>query len=170
MKKNTLLLLSLFSVWSVSVSAQNDQVRKKIRSTYEKTDVREVESLRREMVLERESAYHIAKENNKEVSGVTADGRYYSLQRIDERGNYIYYMTSNAGSRTTARVDDIAPNGSLGLKLDGTNIAVGVWDGEPALDTHVEFKDAQSGKSRMECFQILETLVSSLTPLEFRIL
>ncbi|WP_158961263.1 S8 family serine peptidase [Myroides fluvii] len=148
MKKNTLLLFSLFSLWGVSVSAQTGEIRKKIISTYDKVNVEELEALEKERIQEKEFAYKMAKENNKPISGVMKDGRVFSLQRINENGTYIYYATSNAGSRRTARVDDVAPGGSLGLNLDGTGMLVGVWDGQPALDTHVEFQ-AAAGGSRM---------------------
>ncbi|WP_413512694.1 S8 family serine peptidase [Myroides odoratus] len=148
MKKNTLLLFSLFSLWSVSLSAQNEQIKKRITSAYEPINKEELQALREEKALARTTAYKIAKENNKPVSGVTKDGGVYSLQRIDADGNYIYYITSNAGSRITAKVNDVAPGGSLGLNLDGRSIKVGVWDGASALNTHVEFQ-GQTGGSRM---------------------
>ncbi|WP_410879631.1 S8 family serine peptidase [Myroides sp. DW712] len=149
MKKNTLLLFSLFTLWGVSTSAQTEEIRKKIIATYEKVNVEEFKALEKEYAQAKAYAYQMAKENNKPTSGITKDGRMFSLQRINENGTYIYYVTSNAGSRKTARVDDIAPGGSLGLNLDGSGMTVGVWDGAPALDTHVEFQGSQAGVSRM---------------------
>ncbi|MBB1140791.1 S8/S53 family peptidase [Myroides sp. WP-1] len=149
MKKNTLLLFSLLTLWGVSANAQTPQMRKKITATYDQTKVEEFQSLEKKRVLAREVAFKAAKESGKPTSGVTKDGRVFSLQRIDDRGNYIYYMTSNAGSRKTANVNDVAPGGSLGLNLDGRNMTVAVWDGEPALNTHVEFQGGANGGSRM---------------------
>ncbi|WP_060872436.1 S8/S53 family peptidase [Myroides odoratus] len=148
MKKNTLLLFSLFSLWGVSMNAQTEQIRKKIISTYDKLNVEEAKAFEKARIQEREFAYQMAKENNKPIAGITEDGRVFSLQRINENGSYIYYTTSNAGSRKTTRVNDVAPGGSLGLNLDGTGMLVGVWDGQPALDTHVEFQ-GDAGGSRM---------------------
>ncbi|MGS4346778.1 S8 family serine peptidase [Myroides odoratus] len=147
MKKNTLLLFSLFTLWGVSTSAQTEEIRKKIMATYEKVNVEEFKALEKEAAQAKAYAYQMAKENNKPTSGITKDGRMFSLQRINENGTYIYYITSNAGSRKTARVDDVAPGGSLGLNLNGSGMTVGVWDGQPALDTHVEFQG--TGGSRM---------------------
>ncbi|MDM1045316.1 S8 family serine peptidase, partial [Myroides sp. 1354] len=149
MKKNTLLLFSLVSLWGVSMSAQTEQIRKKIISSYDKLDVEELKAFEKEGIQAKEFAHKMAKENNKPISGVTKDGRIFSLQRINENGTYIYYTTTNAGSRKTARVDEVAPGGSLGLNLDGRGITVGVWDGAPALDTHVEFQGGATGGSRM---------------------
>ncbi|MDM1409069.1 S8 family peptidase [Myroides sp. DF42-4-2] len=149
MKKNTLLLFSLFSLWGVSVNAQNAQIKKKITATYGTTSVEEIKTLEEQHLSVREFAYQTAKKLGKPTKGITADGRVFSLQRVDEKGRFFYYVTSNAGSRTTARVNDIAPGGSLGLNLDGTGMTVAVWDGEPALDTHVEFQGGQNGGSRM---------------------
>lgn len=150
MKKNTLLLFSLFSLWGVSVNAQNAQIKKKVTATYGTTQVEEIKSVEKKRTLAREVAYKAAEKMGRPTQGVTQDGRVFSLQRIDEKGNFFYYITSNAGSRTTARVNDIAPGGSLGLNLDGKGMTVAVWDGEPALDTHVEFQGGQNGGSRME--------------------
>ena len=158
MKKNTLLLFSLLTLWGVNVNAQNAQIKNKITATYDLTKVEEFKSLEKKRTLEREQAFKIAKANGKPTSGVTKEGSVFSLQRIDAQGNYIYYVTTNAGSRKTAGVDDVAPGGSLGLNLDGTEMKVGVWDGQPALNTHVEFQGGPNGGSRM----ILRDQVMSL--------
>ncbi|MGS4346899.1 S8 family serine peptidase [Myroides odoratus] len=146
MKKNIVLLLSFTAFCSFSMHAQNPEQKRKIVNSYKESVAKAgFVNVAKKLATQKQEAHEIAKANNKPIAGVTEDGRAFSLQRIDEFGTYIYYVTSNAGSRQTARVNDIAPGGSLGLNLDGKGVTVGVWDGAPALNTHVEFTDGKGG-------------------------
>ena len=149
MKKNIVLVLSFAALCSFSVQAQNQEQKRKIVNSY-KENVAQAGyvNIAKKLTAQKIEAHELAKANNRPISGVTEDGRVYSLQRVDQFGTYIYYITSNAGSRVTARVNDIAPGGSLGLNLDGKGVTVGVWDGQPALDTHVELQGV-NGTSRI---------------------
>lgn len=71
------------------------------------------------------------------LSGYDKEGNYFEVYEVDKKGNLIYYSTKNAGSRKTARVDNIKTE--LGLDLNGEDMIVGVWDGGVGLPTHVEF-------------------------------
>ncbi|WP_231738171.1 S8 family serine peptidase [Myroides odoratus] len=149
MKKNIVLVLSFAALCSFSVQAQNQEQKRKIVNSYKESVAQEgYVNVAKKLTAQKIEAHELAKANNRPISGVTKDGRAYSLQRVDEFGTYIYYVTSNAGSRVTARVNDIAPGGSLGLNLDGKGVTVGVWDGAPALDTHVELQGI-NGVSRI---------------------
>jgi len=158
MKKNIVLLLSFTAFCSFNMHAQNQEQKRKIVNSYKESVAKaEYVNVVKKLETQKQEAHEIAKANNRPIAGVTEDGRAFSLQRIDEFGTYIYYVTSNAGSRVTARVNDIAPGGSLGLNLDGKGITVGVWDGAPALDTHVEFTDGKGG-TRIEMKNALPDL------------
>ena len=149
MKKNIVLVLSFAALCSFSVQAQNQEQKRKIVNSYKESVAQAgYVNVAKKLTAQKIEAHELAKANNRPISGVTKDGRAYSLQRVDEFGTYIYYVTSNAGSRVTARVNDIAPGGSLGLNLDGKGVTVGVWDGAPALDTHVELQGI-NGVSRI---------------------
>jgi len=149
MKKNIVLVLSFAALCSFSVQAQNQEQKRKIVNSYKESVAQAgYVNVAKKLTAQKIEAHELAKANNRPISGVTKDGRAYSLQRVDEFGTYIYYVTSNAGSRVTARVNDIAPGGSLGLNLDGKGVTVGVWDGAPALDTHVELQGT-NGVSRI---------------------
>ena len=149
MKKSIVLVLSFAAFCSLSMQAQNQEQKRKIMSSYkENVSKTGYVNVAKRLIVQKLEAHEIAKANNRPIAGVTEDGRAYSLQRIDEFGTYIYYMTNNAGSRVTARVNDIAPGGSLGLNLDGNGVTVGVWDGAPALNTHVELLGS-TGLSRI---------------------
>ncbi|WP_410879965.1 S8 family serine peptidase, partial [Myroides sp. DW712] len=158
MKKNIVLLLSFTAFCSFSMHAQNPEQKRKIVNSYKESVAKAgFVNVAKKLATQKQEAHEIAKANNKPIAGVTEDGRAFSLQRIDEFGTYIYYVTSNDGSRQTARVNDIAPGGSLGLNLNGKGVTVGVWDGAPALDTHVEFTDGKGG-TRIEMKNTLPDL------------
>lgn len=149
MKTQTKILVSLcFGAYSTIV-AQNVVVREKIIKTYdlENSKYSAIE-IKKNEDASRINAFRIAESKNIPTSGITVDGNYFELKSIDERGTLLYYTTSNSGSRITARVNDISTGGNLGLNLNGEGMVVGVWDGRPALDTHVEFVDSQ-GNSKI---------------------
>ncbi|WP_158961130.1 S8 family serine peptidase [Myroides fluvii] len=158
MKKNIVLVLSFAAFCSFSMHAQNQEQKRKIVNSYKESVVEEKRTnLLSKFRVEKQEAHELAKANNRPIEGVTEDGRAYSLQRVEEDGTYIYYITSNAGSRVTARVNDIATGGDLGLNLDGKGVTVGVWDGAPGLDLHVEFKGVE-GFSRVNMKDALPDL------------
>ncbi|WP_430612952.1 S8 family serine peptidase [Flavobacterium sp. JP2137] len=79
------------------------------------------------------------------ISGYDKEGNFFEIKAIDAQGRIEYYSTKNAGSRKTARVNQIQSD--LGITLTGKNMIAGVWDGGVALRTHnelinrVEYKD-----------------------------
>ncbi len=149
MNKRIVSLFSFLALCSWSATAQNQVQKNKITTSYKESIADDKKAaLLKGHALKKQKAVDLAKDNNISLGGVTKEGRVYRLQRIDEFGNYIYYITHNEGSRVTAKVNDIAPGGSLGLNLDGTGVTVGVWDGASALATHVEFGDGR-GSSRV---------------------
>ncbi|WP_230848064.1 hypothetical protein [Myroides odoratus] len=126
MKKNIVLVLSFAALCSFSAQAQNQEQKRKIVNSYKESVAQAgYVNVAKKLTAQKIEAHELAKANNRPISGVTEDGRVYSLQRVDDFGTYIYYITSNAGSRVTARVNDIAPGGSLGLNLDGKGVTYG---------------------------------------------
>lgn len=151
MKKTTKTIIPLLAL-SLSFyigQSQNIEIRKKIT---EKSQTEENISISKEFkahyLANKILALSVAKQRNLPISGVNFRNQYFELRGIDEQGNLLYYTTFNSGSRKTARVDEISTGGSMGLNLDGQGMIAGVWDGAPALDTHVEFTNGTT--SRME--------------------
>ncbi|NRD19459.1 S8 family serine peptidase [Winogradskyella eckloniae] len=64
-------------------------------------------------------------------------------------GKPIYKSTDNLDAARATKTTSLQNGGSLGFSFDGSNIVVGVWDGGPAQDTHVEFSDATNTQSRI---------------------
>lgn len=132
-----------------SMFAQDANVREKITKNY---DTKSATIFKKEKLSfirsSRDKAIEIATTKNLPISGFNNDGSTFALKRVDAFGNLIYVKTFNAGSRKTARVNQVATGGDLGLNLNGENMIVGVWDGAPALDKHQEFLNT-NGTSRV---------------------
>lgn len=62
----------------------------------------------------------------------------------------IYKSTFNLNAARATKVTHLQVGGSLGLDLDGTGITIGVWDGGPSQNTHVEFMNSTDTASRVE--------------------
>ena len=152
MNKKIIFIFTIASLWGTNVLAQNTILRAKITNSYKANAIKIDEKTQIKQVFQQqnEDALKAAIENGMPLEGISKDGSFFKLQRIDEKGNYIYYTTDNAGSRITARVNDIAPGGSLGLNLDGSEIVVGVWDGASALASHNEFMDGSVSRLTMK--------------------
>lgn len=75
----------------------------------------------------------------------------YSLVHIYDvhNGKPIYRSTDNLSAARATKTVHLWDGGSLGLNLDGTGMTVGVWDGGPADDTHVEFDNTSGTQSRV---------------------
>lgn len=64
-------------------------------------------------------------------------------------GVAIYKATENLSAARGTKTTHLQPGGSLGLNLDGGGMTVGVWDGGPAEDTHLEFGNSGGTASRV---------------------
>ncbi|MBB5636465.1 hypothetical protein HDE68_002366 [Pedobacter cryoconitis] len=71
------------------------------------------------------------------------DGTVMRLQRTDDTGLPVYYVTNNnTVAAATTRTNKLYSGGGLGLALSGSSIPVGkiaIWDGDGVLTSHVEF-------------------------------
>ncbi|MBB1140792.1 S8 family serine peptidase [Myroides sp. WP-1] len=144
MKKNTLLFI-LLALWGGTLAAQTPTYKKKVMVTYEQKKISELRRMVNQVTLARELALEKAKQMKKAIKAIDKKGNIYTLKGIDKKGDFVYYVSRNAGGRRLSGVTDIAPGGSLGLNLDGKGVVVGLWDSNVALDSHVEFQDEQRG-------------------------
>ena len=64
-------------------------------------------------------------------------------------GQPIYRSTDNLEAARGTKTVELWTGGSLGLDLDGAGMTVGVWDGGPADNTHVEFENEGGTESRV---------------------
>ncbi|MCX2481282.1 S8 family serine peptidase [Pedobacter sp. MC2016-15] len=93
--------------------------------------------------LNRANAFAIAKEKGWKTFGESSDGNIFRLQRTDDRGLPVYYITTNnVIAAGTTRTTKLYTGGGLGLSLNGSSISAGkvaIWDSEGVLASHVEF-------------------------------
>lgn len=61
----------------------------------------------------------------------------------------IYRSTDNLQAARATKTVHLWTGGSLGLDLGGAGMTVGVWDGGPADNNHVEFQNASGTESRV---------------------
>lgn len=148
MRINTKIIIPiLFGMGSVAF-AQDVAIREHIVKHYQLDDLSSaIQSAKNKTQESKEKAISIAKSRNLPIEALDSLGNYYALQRVLSNGDLVYYRTFNSGSRRTMKVNDIATGGNLGTNLNGEDMLVGVWDGEPGLDTHQEFY--KNGTSRL---------------------
>lgn len=146
--KTKIMFPFIFGVCA-SMFAQDANIREKITRNYDKESA---SAFKKELIAKnnssKEKAIAFATENDLPITGINKDGSLFQLKGIHESGVLIYIRNFNAGSRKTARVNEISSGGELNLNLNGENMLVGVWDGAPALDSHNEFVNS-NGISRV---------------------
>lgn len=144
-----------------SLFGQDVNVREKITRNYDKESAT---IFKKELIaknnLSKEKAVAFVLANDLPISGITKEGNAFRLKGLDSFGLPIYFKTVNSGSRKTARVNEVASGGDLGLNLNGEEMIIGVWDGLPALSNHYEFTNT-NGNSRV----IVRNTVPSLEEL-----
>jgi hypothetical protein len=91
---------------------------------------------------ERLNAFAMAKKKGWQTSGYDRNGNVFRLQRTDELGLPVYYITTNnVIAAGTTRTNKLYAGGGLGLSLNGSGISAGkvaIWDSDAALGSHVE--------------------------------
>ena len=64
-------------------------------------------------------------------------------------GKPIYRATDNLGAARATKTVDLWTGGNMALDLDGAGMTVGVWDGGPADNNHVEFENSAGNDTRV---------------------
>ncbi|MCP1994696.1 S8 family serine peptidase [Flavobacterium sp. HSC-61S13] len=156
-----------FAALTFTAQAQNMQVKAAISKNTQVDFLKSFAAADETYAIESQSkAQEFALAKGLPLSGFDKDGNYFAVYEIDKKGNLIYYSTKNAGSRKTARVDNIKTE--LGLDLNGEDMTVGVWDGGVGLSTHVEldgriiFKDKSTAVNR-HATHVIGTVASAGT-------
>ncbi|GAB4000584.1 hypothetical protein GCM10028807_54020 [Spirosoma daeguense] len=92
-------------------------------------------------------------------------GRVVVLRGISERGELLYDATDNTTrAAQTTRTSSLYAGGSLGVSLSGSTLTdkLGMWDGGKVRNTHIEFRNSNSG-SRVSQIDGATTLSSHST-------
>ncbi|WP_179354307.1 S8 family serine peptidase [Winogradskyella vidalii] len=96
--------------------------------------------------------------NNSNVSKIEKDKNgavFVITDVINDKPVYTTTYNSNAAIHTGT--NHLQVGGSLGLDLDGSGLVVGVWDGGPVQNTHVEFEDETGTFSRVTNIELVGT-------------
>lgn len=101
-------------------------------------------------------------ENNLEKS-IYKNGKTYILYDVIYN-KPVYRLTHNQIGAVVTQTNHLQVGGSLDLNLEGSGILVGVWDGGPVQDTHVEFQNSDNSASRVTNIDV--TNVSGTTSLD----
>jgi subtilisin-like proprotein convertase family protein len=147
MKKINLLLF-LFFVFPLSITAQNATEAKKIIESYNLDKIKERQQFfKKKEDSEKQKAIVFARNNNIPVRKINEDGSISELMKIMPNGLPIYYATDNtlnANAARSTRANHLNSGGSLGLDLNGQGMVARVWDGGTVRASHNLFSSRVS--------------------------
>lgn len=137
--KNFILIFALFLI-SQKIAAQGTQNR--LLQTNER--IKNAEDFSRKLDSNYRKSLRIAGERGLKIKEDLGNGRFLSLQQINEIGEPLYIINhSNAQAAASTKTNQLYSGGSLGVSLSGKSDTMtgrlAVWDGGNALATHQEF-------------------------------
>jgi len=106
--------------------------------------IKNAEDFSRKLDSNYKKSLRIAGERGLKIKEDLGNGRFLSLQQINEIGEPLYIINhSNAQAAATTKTNQLYSGGSLGISLSGKSDTMSgrlaIWDGGNALATHQEF-------------------------------
>lgn len=140
MKKLAFLSLALTGTISWAI-AQSEQEKNRILQETNTAELKKLSNLwQNKQRADKQKALELARRKGWQIFIPMPNGTVAELQRVDETGKPVYYVTqSNLAAAQTTRTDRLWTGGSMGLNLNGQGMIVGEWDGGPVRRTHQEF-------------------------------
>ena len=137
--KNFFIVFALFLI-SQKIAAQGTQNR--LLQTNER--IKNAEDFSRKLDSNYKKSIRIAGERGLKIKSDLGNGRFLSLQEINEIGEPLYIINhSNTQAAATTKTNQLYSGGSLGISLSGKSDTMSgrlaIWDGGNALATHQEF-------------------------------
>ena len=137
--KNFFIVFALFLI-SQKIAAQGIQNR--LLQTNER--IKNAEDFSRKLDSNYKKSIRIAGERGLKIKSDLGNGRFLSLQEINEIGEPLYIINhSNTQAAATTKTNQLYSGGSLGISLSGKSDTMSgrlaIWDGGNALATHQEF-------------------------------
>jgi len=137
--KNFFIVFALFLI-SQKIAAQGTQNR--LLQTNER--IKNAEDFSRKLDSNYKKSIRIAGERGLKIKEDLGNGRFLSLQEINEIGEPLYIINhSNTQAAATTKTNQLYSGGSLGISLSGKSDTMSgrlaIWDGGNALATHQEF-------------------------------
>lgn len=146
--KRGLVGFTFMTVFSGFLFGQTTEEKTEIIKNYDQQKLLKLEQdFREESEESRKNALRLAEINGWPITYTTDEGSFAELQGVDDNGNPLYYVTSNANAAISTRTNHLNSGGSLGLNLNGDNLTAYVWDGGVARATHQEY-DGPGGTNR----------------------
>jgi serine protease AprX len=112
------------------------QSREELQSIQKYTNYDLLETLQRQNAINKTKQQDLLADYR--ASNSFVENEYNSLQKI-VNGTPYFYTIFNEGSSATIRANSLYSGGNLGLNVDGSGIALAVWDGGKVVNTHQEF-------------------------------
>ncbi len=141
MKNYLVLLLSFFSLFTFS---QTPLEKQEIINKYDIPNIEILKTKLQNYQSEKLARINDFLTNNKSAKRFSLIGnKAIAIFDIID-GKPIYISTDNINSAKATRTNFLHNNFNLGINLQGENMLIGVWDGQPTLPTHVEFYDDSS--------------------------
>ena len=136
MSARGLLYLSVFLVISQSLAGQNADAVRYIQEHSNLEALRQMaEAQKIQDSLDFIEVQQWAEENNQPIRFTTQDGRRVQLVKI-RQGHPMYLITYNSDAAISTQTNQLYSGGAAGLKLDGSGITIGEWDGGAVRATH----------------------------------
>ena len=140
--------LTFITMCSSLIFGQTPAQKTEIVKNYNQQELLQLElDLQKKSEESRKRAIQLAGVNGWPLTFTTSKGSFAELQGVDEDGNPLYYVTSNADAAESTRTNHLNSGGSLGLDLNGDNMTAYVWDGGVARASHQEY-DGAGGSNR----------------------
>ncbi len=129
-----IISLFLFTVITSTSLSQSDQnyLKHTNQAQLEKLE----QSFRQQQEQELKRAQKIIENKGLQRKYQSDNGQLVELQGIDATGQLEYYTTNNLGAAHTVATNEIWPNGTLNLNLNGQGLIVGEWDGGAIYNAH----------------------------------
>lgn len=140
----------LITLMLVSIAyGQNDNQKRWIQNNLQKNiDQEAVNSVNDYIISQERKVNYLIESGEAERFIKNKDGQEGELVRVTDQGELIYYFIDNTDAAASTRTNFLQEGGSLNLNLRGTDLKVGVWDQQMALQSHFEFADDE-GNSRI---------------------
>lgn len=152
----------VFALSSISVSAQSKTDKKFIRQNSDTVSLLQMQNkFKRSFQKQKKEALQWAHALGIAPRKELNDGRVMELQRLDRKGQPVYYITYNKNAAATTSTNKVQEGGENLFLLSGREMTAGIWDGGVILKTHNEF--AQGYSSRVITGDAAQTLSDHAT-------
>lgn len=163
MQAKTFLLFLICGIFFFSVQAQNLSQKQRISKTYDQNKLHELSEKHQKIFdFQQERINRELSKKDWPRSIQYPNGDYSELIRINELGFPEYRRTYSIQSGQTIGADQVYPEGSMGLNLEGEGMKAGVWDSGKVRATHELLTGKITHKDQADSYRDHPTLVAGI--------